>query len=122
MLFFQSCLEEDHLFALRVRDSLSRLSHGLLGDNSFSTCPSGDKVSRASAENGLGDTLVAAGGMISEMLWSLPLCGGLRWLLSSGDAFTKKTQIILCLPRTFGKVNPGSLGRARLGPFRVHSS
>ena len=33
---------------------------------------SGDKVSRASAENDLGDTLVAAGGMISEMLWSLP--------------------------------------------------
>ena len=45
---------------LRVRNSLSRLSLGLLGD-SFSTCPSGDKVSRASAENDLGDTLVAAG-------------------------------------------------------------
>ena len=42
---------------LRVRNSLSRLSPGLLGDNSFSTCPSGDKVSRAFAENGLGDTV-----------------------------------------------------------------
>ena len=46
---------------LRVRDSLSRLSPGLFGDSSFCTCPSGDKVSRASAENELGDALVAAG-------------------------------------------------------------